>query len=127
MPSILLPIETKSARFQRVVFSQDLTAQLLSRKIQSADNEKKVWNRVALFATAPPARQRSTVSSEESPAGPTSFLALEPGQMGRRCIGKLGDAISKRPVFPRRLEQTDEHVFFPKTLLRGEKLSDGFK
>jgi hypothetical protein len=47
--------------------------------------------------------------------------------MGRRSIGMLGDALAKRPVFARRFQQVDEHIFFPKTLLSGKKLSYGFK
>jgi hypothetical protein len=47
--------------------------------------------------------------------------------MGRRCIRVLADAVSERPVFHRGLHQVDEHIFFPKTLLSGKKLSYGFK
>jgi len=47
--------------------------------------------------------------------------------MRRRRIGILRDAVPKRPVFARRLDQVDEHIFLAKTLLLGEKLSDGFK
>ena len=48
-------------------------------------------------------------------------------QMQRRRISVLRDAVPKRPVFARRLDQVDKHIFLAKTLLLREKLSDGFK
>jgi hypothetical protein len=39
----------------------------------------------------------------------------------------LGDAVSKRPVFERGLQQRDKNIFFTHTLLGSEKLGDSLK
>jgi hypothetical protein len=52
------------ARFRDIALLQDPTARFLSPPIQSADNEKNVWNVTALFTTASQAKQRSSLPTE---------------------------------------------------------------